>query len=276
MVGLCYPGKFGGDVSHLNLHKTFCIPHGGGGPGIGPIAVGKNLIPFMPSKHEEMSSLDESRVGAVSGSNLGSASILPISWMYIKMMGSNKLRKASQIAILNANYIAKRLKDHYPILYKGDSGLVAHECIIDLRPLKESSGIEVEDVAKRLIDYGFHAPTMSWPVTGTLMIEPTESESKDELDRFCEAMMSIRTEIKKIESGESDKDDNLLKNAPHTAFHVTKDEWTHKYSRKEAAYPLESLMNKKYWPPVGRVDNVYGDRNLMCSCPSMEDFKEET
>ena len=276
MVGLCYPGKFGGDVSHLNLHKTFCIPHGGGGPGIGPIAVGKNLIPFMPSKHEEMSSLDESRVGAVSGSNLGSASILPISWMYIKMMGSNKLRKASQIAILNANYIAKRLKDHYPILYKGDSGLVAHECIIDLRPLKESSGIEVEDVAKRLIDYGFHAPTMSWPVTGTLMIEPTESESKDELDRFCEAMMSIRTEIKKIESGESDKYDNLLKNAPHTAFHVTKDEWTHKYSRKEAAYPLESLMNKKYWPPVGRVDNVYGDRNLMCSCPSMEDFKEET
>jgi glycine dehydrogenase len=268
MVGLCYPGKFGGDVSHLNLHKTFCIPHGGGGPGVGPIGVVEILKNFLPGMHEE----DQPSVGPVSATNWGSASILPISWMYIKMMGSEGLRKATEIAILNTNYIASRLKDHYEILYTGKNGLVAHECILDVRPFKESSGIEVEDIAKRLIDYGFHAPTMSWPVAGTLMIEPTESESKIEIDRFCDAMISIREEIRLIESGQLDKKDNMLKNSPHTARKVSGDNWEHKYSRSNAAYPSSSLLDNKYWPPVGRVDNVYGDRNLMCSCPSMEDF----
>jgi len=273
MVGLCYPGKFGGDVSHLNLHKTFCIPHGGGGPGVGPIGVIKDLIPFLPGHHEDIKPKKTYKVGPVAGSDWGSASILPISWMYIKMMGSEGLKKATEVAILNTNYIAKRLDGYFPILYKGNFGLVAHECIIDVRPLKESAGIEVEDIAKRLIDYGFHAPTMSWPVGGTLMIEPTESESKEELDRFCEAMISIRKEIKAIESGISDKVDNVLKNAPHTASCVSANKWGHKYSREEAAYPIPELIGNKYWPPVGRVDNVYGDRNLMCSCPSMEDFE---
>ncbi len=268
MVGLCFPGSFGGDVSHLNLHKTFCIPHGGGGPGIGPIGVVDKLKDFIPSHHEE-----HKFVGPVSGTDWGSASILPISWMYMRMMGTDGLVSATQNAILNTNYIATKLKNHYEILYKGKDGLVAHECIIDIRPLKETAGIEVEDVAKRLIDYGFHAPTMSWPVAGTLMIEPTESESLKELDRFCEAMIKIREEIREIEEGKASKDDNLLKNAPHTAKTLITDSWTHEYSRSKAAYPVDSLYEDKYWPPVGRVDNVYGDRNLVCSCPSMEDYE---
>ena len=267
MVGLCYPGEFGGDVSHLNLHKTFCIPHGGGGPGVGPIGVADHLKDFLPGNH-----MEESSVGPVSATEWGSASILPISWMYIKMMGASGLKKATESAILNANYIAHRLKGHYEVLYKGENGLVAHECIIDLRNLKESADIDVEDIAKRLIDYGFHAPTMSWPVAGTLMIEPTESESKAELDRFCEAMIGIRKEIKRIETGDLDKEDNMLKNAPHSAEHVSDDNWNHSYSRSEAAYPVESLRADKYWCPVSRVDNVYGDRNLVCSCPSMEEL----
>ena len=269
MVGLCYPGEFGGDVSHLNLHKTFCIPHGGGGPGIGPIGVVKKLEKFLPSSHGQIDGL----VGPVSATDWGSASLLPISWMYIKMMGSTGLKRSTQIAILNTNYIASRLQGHYEVLYKGKTGLVAHECIIDVRPLKESAGVEVEDIAKRLIDYGFHAPTMSWPVAGTLMIEPTESESLYEIDRFCDAMISIRQEIRKIESGDIDREDNVLKNAPHTAKHVSSDVWEHPYSRQLAAYPTKDLIENKYWPPVGRVDNVYGDRNLMCSCPSMDEFE---
>ena len=267
MIGLCYPGEFGGDVSHLNLHKTFCIPHGGGGPGVGPIGVAEHLKDFLPGNH-----LEDSPVGPVSATEWGSASILPISWMYIKMMGASGLKEASQAAILNANYIAHRLKKDFKVLYKGENDLVAHECIIDVRSFKESADIEVEDIAKRLIDYGFHAPTMSWPVAGTLMIEPTESESKAELDRFCEAMIEIRKEIKQIEAGDLDVKDNMLKNAPHSAEQVSADEWDHPYSRSEAAYPVDSLRNNKYWCPVSRVDNVYGDRNLLCSCPSMEEF----
>lgn len=268
MIGICFPGNFGGDVSHLNLHKTFCIPHGGGGPGVGPVAVAEHLKDFLPGSISE-----ESVVGPVSATNWGSASILPISWMYIKMMGRSGLKRATQIAILNANYIAKKLDGHYKVLYKGEKGLVAHECIIDLRSFKDTAEINVEDIAKRLIDYGFHAPTMSWPVAGTFMIEPTESESKEELDRFCEAMIKIREEIKKIESGELDPKDNMLKNAPHSAMHVAADNWNHSYSRTDAAFPLESLKNNKYWSPVGRVDNAYGDRNLICNCPSMEEFE---
>ena len=267
MIGLCYPGEFGGDVSHLNLHKTFCIPHGGGGPGVGPIGVAEHLKDFLPGNH-----LEDSPVGPVSATEWGSASILPISWMYIKMMGASGLKEASQAAILNANYIAHRLKNHFKVLYKGENDLVAHECIIDVRSFKESADIEVEDIAKRLIDYGFHAPTMSWPVAGTLMIEPTESESKAELDRFCEAMIEIRKEIKQVEVGDLDIQDNMLKNAPHSAEQVSADEWDHPYSRSEAAYPVDSLRNNKYWCPVSRVDNVYGDRNLLCNCPSMEEF----
>ena len=268
MVGVCYPGEFGGDVSHLNLHKTFCIPHGGGGPGVGPIGVVDKLKDFVPGSHENQ----DNNVGPVSGSDWGSASILPISWMYIKMMGSKGLRRATEIAILNANYIAHKLKDDYKVLYKGDSGLVAHECIIDVRPFKDSAGIDVEDIAKRLIDYGFHAPTMSWPVAGTLMIEPTESESRSEIDRFCDAMISIKKEILDIENGDLDKIDNMLKNAPHTAEEVSKDEWSHAYNRSRAAYPIDEIKQNKFWPPVGRIDNTHGDRNLICSCPSMEDF----
>ena len=271
MVGLCFPGSFGGDVSHLNLHKTFCIPHGGGGPGIGPIGVVEKLKDFVPSIHNE-----KGNVGPVSGTDWGSASILPISWMYIKMMGNDGLIEATKNAILNTNYIAERLKDHYDILYKGQNGLVAHECIIDIRPLKDLAGIEVEDVAKRLIDYGFHAPTMSWPVAGTLMIEPTESESLKEIDRFCEAMICIRQEIEEIATGKVSNEDNLLKNAPHTAKKLITEVWNHKYSRERAAYPVEGMQQNKYWPPIGRVDNVYGDRNLVCSCPSMEDYELET
>ena len=264
MVGLCAPGKFGGDVSHLNLHKTFCIPHGGGGPGVGPIGVKAHLAPFLPGA---------GKTGAVSAAPFGSASILPITWMYIRMMGGAGLKRASQVAILSANYVARRLEEHYPVLYTGENGLVAHECILDLRPLKESSGIGVEDVAKRLIDYGFHAPTMSFPVAGTLMVEPTERESKEELDRFCEAMIAIREEICAVETGGLDKQDNPLRNAPHTAAELT-GEWTHTYSRELAVYPLSSLRESKYWPPVGRVDNVYGDRNLACACPPVSNYQD--
>ena len=268
MVGMCYPGQFGGDVSHLNLHKTFCIPHGGGGPGVGPIGVVKELVPYLPA--DPLTQKDSEY--SISGSKFGSASILPISWMYIRMMGEESLRRATQIAILNTNYIANKLKDHYDVLYKGKNGLVAHECILDVRPFKESCGIEAEDIAKRLIDYGFHAPTMSWPVAGTLMIEPTESESLDELDRFCEAMIGIREEIRAIEEGKSSQDDNLLKNAPHSVDTLIED-WKYPYSRKEAYYPNEQTKQQKYWPPVGRVDNAYGDRNLVCTCPDIKDLK---
>ncbi|MBK8323620.1 MAG: aminomethyl-transferring glycine dehydrogenase [Betaproteobacteria bacterium] len=264
MVGLAAPGQFGGDVSHLNLHKTFCIPHGGGGPGVGPVAVAAHLAPFLPG-HRYLEG-GAGPVGAVSAAPYGSASILPISWMYIAMMGGEGLKRATQVAILNANYIARRLAPHYPVLYSGPGGLIAHECILDLRPLKETSGITVDDVAKRLMDYGFHAPTMSFPVAGTLMVEPTESEPLAELDRFCEAMIAIREEIRAVEEGRLDREDNPLKHAPHTAAVVMSDGWSRKYPREMAAFPLPSVRENKYWPPVGRADNVYGDRNLFCSC----------
>ncbi|GAC1551491.1 MAG: hypothetical protein NVS3B11_12670 [Collimonas sp.] len=267
MVGLCAPGKFGGDVSHLNLHKTFCIPHGGGGPGVGPIGVKAHLAPFLPG-HRML----EKGIAPVSAAPWGSASILPITWAYITLMGAQGLRQASELAILNANYIMHRLAPHYPILYSGSDGLVAHEGIIDLRPLKDKTGITVEDVAKRLIDYGFHAPTMSFPVAGTLMIEPTESESKEELDRFCDAMIAIREEIRAVENGDIKAEQTALRHAPHTAQDLT-DEWARAYSREQAVFPLKSLRQNKYWPPVGRIDNVYGDRNLVCSCPPMSDYE---
>jgi glycine dehydrogenase len=271
MVGLCAPGEFGGDVSHLNLHKTFCIPHGGGGPGVGPVAVAAHLAKFLPG-HRYFANGKEA-IGAVAAAPYGSASILPISWMYMEMMGSEGLTAATEAAILNANYVARRLAPHYPVLYSGPGGLVAHECILDLRHLKDISGITVDDVAKRLIDYGFHAPTMSFPVPGTLMVEPTESESKAELDRFCDAMIAIREEIRAVEEGKLDREDNPLKNAPHTAASVTADEWKHPYGRELAAYPVASLRAGKYWSPVGRADNVYGDRNLVCSCPPTADYE---
>jgi glycine dehydrogenase len=282
MVGLSAPGKFGGDVSHLNLHKTFCIPHGGGGPGVGPVAVAAHLAPFLPgpasagtrdARAQAGKGPGLKPVGPVASAPYGSAGILPISWMYIAMMGRDGLRAASEVAILNANYIARRLDPHYPLLYSGDGGLVAHECILDLRGLKESSGISVDDVAKRLMDYGFHAPTMSFPVAGTLMIEPTESESKYELDRFIDAMIAIREEIRAVEQGRLDREDNPLKHAPHTAAMVLADQWSHKYTRELAAFPLPGLRADKYWPPVGRADNVYGDRNLFCSCVPMEAYQ---
>ncbi|MBN4075143.1 MAG: glycine dehydrogenase (aminomethyl-transferring) [SAR86 cluster bacterium] len=269
MVGLCQPGKFGGDVSHLNLHKTFCIPHGGGGPGIGPVAVAEHLAPYLPGH----AMLEDSDVGAVASAAWGSAGILPITWMYIKMMGADGLKQASEVAILNANYIADQLKDDFPVLYTGSNGRVAHECIIDVRPIQDESGVTVDDIAKRLIDYGFHAPTMSFPVPGTLMIEPTESESVEELDRFCAAMKQIRAEISSVAKGELPKDDNPLHNAPHTADMVSTGDWQHAYSRELAAYPLVSLRDNKYWPPVGRVDNVFGDRNLVCACPPMSEYE---
>lgn len=270
LVGVAKPGKWGSDVSHLNLHKTFCIPHGGGGPGVGPCAVKSHLEPFLPRKFGE-----KSPVGMVSAASFGSASILPISWMYITMMGQQGLRKATQVALLNANYIAKRLEPHYPTLYTGRNGLVAHECILDLRPLKDATGIGAEDVAKRLIDFGFHAPTLSFPVSGTLMVEPTESESRVELDRFIDAMIQIRDEIRAVEEGKLDREDNPLKNAPHTATMVSASEWTHAYPRELAAFPLASLKLQKYWPPVARVDNVYGDKNIMCACIPVDAYKEE-
>jgi glycine cleavage system P protein (glycine dehydrogenase) len=274
MVGLCYPGKFGGDVSHLNLHKTFCIPHGGGGPGVGPVAVRAHLAPYLPGHPFLPQSGEEKSAGPVSAAPWGSAGILPITWMYIVMMGRDGLREATCTAILNANYIRYRLGPHYPILYTGPNGMIAHECIIDLRQIKEATAVTVDDVAKRLIDFGFHAPTMSFPVSGTLMIEPTESESKAELDRFCEAMIAIREEIRAIETGAMDAKDNPLRNAPHTMADLLVDEWNHSYSREQAAFPVAALRHAKYWPPVGRVDNVYGDRNLVCSCPSPSDYAQ--
>jgi glycine dehydrogenase len=268
MVGLARPGEFGADVSHINLHKTFCIPHGGGGPGMGPIGVKAHLATFLPGHPAN----GESAVGPVSAAPYGSASILPISWMYMAMMGSDGLTVATGAAILNANYIAKRLEGHYALLYKGPHGRVAHECIIDTRPFKDLAGVSVEDIAKRLIDYGFHAPTMSFPVAGTLMIEPTESESKPELDRFCDAMIAIREEIRAIEDGRMDARDNPLRNAPHTALDLTEDDWRHPYRRAQACFPLASLRTDKYWCPVNRIDNVYGDRNLVCSCPPVAEY----
>jgi glycine dehydrogenase len=293
--GLCRPGDYGADVCHLNLHKTFCIPHGGGGPGVGPIGVAKHLAPYLPREFI----LDPTtgkilfgegdrgkrppygnglnyhsgggKAGNVTAAPYGSASILTITWMYIRMMGAEGLQRASEVAILNANYIAKRLDPFFPVLFKGKHGLVAHECIIDLRQWK-NAGIEVEDVAKRLMDYGFHAPTVSWPVAGTMMIEPTESEPKHELDRFCDAMISIHAEMQSIASGKQDRQNNVLKNAPHTARQVASDKWNRPYSREQAAFPAPWTREHKFWPTVARIDNVYGDRNLFCSCPLVEDF----
>jgi glycine dehydrogenase len=279
LVGLAKPGKWGSDVSHLNLHKTFCIPHGGGGPGVGPCAVKSHLAPFLPRALDgnalSTQGVGAGDVGMVSAASFGSASILPISWMYVTMMGAEGLRKATQVALLNANYIATRLAPHYKTLYTGRNGLVAHECILDLRPLKDATGISAEDVAKRLIDFGFHAPTLSFPVAGTLMVEPTESESQHELDRFIDAMIQIRDEIRAVEDGRLDREDNPLKNAPHTATAVSASEWTHAYPRELAVFPLASLRQQKYWPPVARVDNVYGDKNIMCACIPVDAYKDE-
>ena len=275
LVGIARPGNFGPDVCHINLHKTFCVPHGGGGPGMGPIACKRHLEIYLPSHTVIKDCGPASGIGAISAAPWGSSSILPISWMYIKMMGSEGLKLATQIAILNANYIANKLKDHFPILYKGSKGNVAHECIIDIRTIKKETGVTEEDIAKRLIDFGFHAPTMSWPVPGTMMIEPTESESLKEMDTFCETLIKIKSEIEEIKNGKFDKIDNPIKNAPHTDLELASNEWKHKYSREEAAYPSKFLRSNKFWPPVSRVDNVYGDKNLFCSCPSMDEFKED-
>ncbi|KAG4080811.1 hypothetical protein HA402_009982 [Bradysia odoriphaga] len=273
MVGLAKPGKFGSDVSHLNLHKTFCIPHGGGGPGVGPVAVRSHLAPYLPGELNEQGTLPAGAInGPVSAAPFGSAGILPIPYVYIALMGADGLQRATEVAILSANYVAARLGDAYPVLYAGRNGRVAHECILDVRPIKETSGIGAEDIAKRLMDYGFHAPTMSFPVAGTLMVEPTESEGLAELDRFVDAMLAIRAEIAQVESGERDSDDNVLKNAPHTAQMLLAEEWLHDYPRQQAAYPLASLREAKYWPPVARVDNAYGDRNLICACLPIEAY----
>lgn len=280
-VGLCRPADFGADVCHLNLHKTFCIPHGGGGPGMGPIGVKAHLIPFlpghsvvtMPSKTPNQTA---AQIGAVAAAPWGSGAILPISWMYIGLMGGAGLTRATEVAILNANYIAKRLEGHYPVLYKGESGLVAHECILDLRQFKKSAGIEVDDIAKRLIDYGFHPPTVSWPVAGTIMVEPTESESKAELDRFCDAMIAIRQEIAAIESGEADPQNNLLKHAPHSAATLLSDDWDRPYSRQQAAYPTAWTRQHKFWAAVDRIDNAYGDRHLVCACLPMQAYADQS
>ncbi|WP_457280134.1 aminomethyl-transferring glycine dehydrogenase [Polaromonas sp. P5_D5] len=270
LVGVAAPGEFGGDVSHLNLHKTFCIPHGGGGPGVGPVCVVADLVPYLPG--HATAGIPVNGVGAVSAAPLGNAAVLPISWMYCRMMGPEGLTQATEVAILSANYISSRLKDHYPTLYASENGHVAHECILDLRPLKETSGVTAEDVAKRLMDYGFHAPTLSFPVPGTLMVEPTESETLAELDRFIDAMIAIREEIRKIEAGQWPQDNNPLKHAPHTAASLMGADWDRPYSRETGAFPLASLKQVKYWPPVGRVDNVYGDRNLFCSCVPVSDY----
>ena len=275
LVGVAKPGKFGPDVCHINLHKTFCIPHGGGGPGMGPIACAKHLAEFLPTHEIIKESGPKNGMGAVSAAPWGSSSILPISWMYIKMMGAEGLKKASQVSILNANYISKKLSNDYKVLYTGKNGNVAHECIIDIRPIKASSGISEEDLAKRLIDFGYHAPTMSWPVAGTLMIEPTESENLAEIDKFCDALINIKKEIKMVQNEVFDKEDNPLKNAPHTNLELSSDSWTHKYTREQAAFPLQYLKANKFWPPVARVDNVHGDRNLVCSCPSLDSYRDE-
>jgi glycine dehydrogenase len=278
LVGVAAPGEFGGDVSHLNLHKTFCIPHGGGGPGVGPVCVVEDLVPFLPD-HKSSGRGTAQGVGAVSAAPLGNAAVLPISWMYMRMMGAEGLQQATEVAILSANYVAARLAGAYDIHFSSGLGSfkgggVAHECILDLRPLKDTSGISAEDVAKRLIDYGFHAPTLSFPVAGTLMVEPTESEPLAELDRFCDAMLAIREEIRQVEAGTWPREDNPLKHAPHTATAVTATDWPHPYSREQAAYPVASLKRQKYWCPVGRVDNVHGDRNLFCSCVPMSAYGE--
>ncbi len=275
LVGIAKPGKFGPDVCHINLHKTFCIPHGGGGPGMGPIACAKHLADFLPTHNVVKNAGPLNGMGPVSAAPWGSSSILPISWMYIKMMGAEGLKKASQISILSANYISKKLSKDYKILYTGKNANVAHECIIDIRPIKSSSGISEEDIAKRLIDFGYHAPTMSWPVSGTIMIEPTESENLEEIDKFCNALIKIKKEINLVENNKFDQLDNPLKNAPHTYLELASNEWKHKYTREEAAFPSEYLRHNKYWAPVARVDNVYGDRNLVCSCPSMDEYKDE-
>jgi glycine dehydrogenase len=277
-VGLCKPGLYGADVCHLNLHKTFCIPHGGGGPGVGPIGVAAHLVPFLPGHplvagSGEAGSGSHQAIGPVSAAPWGSAGILPISWMYIRMMGGPGLRTASQVALLAANLIAERLDPHFPVLYKGANGRVAHECILDLRPLKRSCGLEVDDVAKRLMDYGFHAPTVSWPVAGTVMVEPTESESLAELDRFCNAMIHIRQEAAALESGQADPLNNPLKRAPHTLAAVTADTWDRPYSRSEAGFPAgDQQRDGKVWPAVARIDNAFGDRNLVCTCPSVAEM----
>jgi glycine dehydrogenase len=273
-VGLCRPGDYGADVCHINLHKTFSIPHGGGGPGMGPICVTEELAPFLPG-HPEVETGGEHGVPAVSAAPWGSSSILLISWAYIALLGRDGVRRATQAAILNANYMAHRLDGPFDILYRGEQGRVAHEFIVDLRPLKKSTGISDEDVAKRLMDYGFHAPTMSFPVVGTIMIEPTESESKYELDRLCDALVSIRAEIQEVESGAADAEDNVLKNAPHTAAMVTASEWAHPYAREKAAFPASWTREHKYWPPVRRVNNVHGDRHLICACPPIETYAQE-
>jgi glycine dehydrogenase len=272
-VGLCRPGDFGADVCHLNLHKTFCIPHGGGGPGVGPIGVASHLVPFLPGHGVIANGTTEESIAAISAAPWGSASILPISWMYIAMMGSEGLTRATELAILNANYIAKRLEGHYSILYKGAHGLVAHECIIDLREFKKSAEIEVDDIAKRLIDYGFHPPTVSWPVAGTIMVEPTESESLEELDRYCDAMIAIREEIREIEEGKVSRANNLLKNAPHTAADLADSVWDRPYSRETAVFPTAFTREGKFWATVNRIDNAYGDRNLVCSCLPLDAYK---
>jgi len=271
MVGLCRPGDIGADVCHLNLHKTFCIPHGGGGPGMGPIGVAKHLAPFLPG-HPLVRTGGVQAIGAVSAAPWGSASILPISAMYVLMMGGDGLTHATRVAILNANYLARRLEPHFPVLYRGRNGTVAHECIVDPRGLKAASGVDVEDIAKRLMDFGFHAPTISFPVAGTLMIEPTESESKAELDRFVEALVAIRGEIADIASGALPKDDNPLKGAPHTLEAALADDWARAYPRERAAFPLPWVRERKFWPAVGRVDNAFGDRHLVCTCPPVEEY----
>ena len=272
MVGLCQPGRFGADVSHLNLHKTFCIPHGGGGPGVGPVAVAPHLAPYLPG--HRYGPATETSIGPVSAAPWGSAGILPISWAYIAMMGASGLTRATERAILNANYLAARLRPHFPVLYTGAHDLVAHECIIDLRAIREQTGVTVDDVAKRLIDFGFHAPTMSFPVPGTLMIEPTESEPRQELDRFVRAMIAIRGEIDAIARGEMAHEDSPLAHAPHTAAVLAQATWDRPYSRMQAVFPNDDVRGHKYWPPVGRIDNVWGDRNLMCSCPPIEAWED--
>ncbi|MGW1188830.1 aminomethyl-transferring glycine dehydrogenase [Streptomyces sp. NPDC002559] len=271
LVGLARPGRFGGDVSHLNLHKTFCIPHGGGGPGVGPVGVRAHLAPYLPNHPLQPTAGPETGVGPISAAPWGSAGILPISWAYVRLMGGEGLKRATQVAVLAANYIAKRLEPHYPILYNGPAGLVAHECIVDLRPISKATGVSVDDIAKRLIDYGFHAPTMSFPVAGTLMIEPTESEDLAELDRFCDTMIAIRGEVEKVASGEWSADDNPLGNAPHTAA-MLGGEWKHDYSRETAVFPAGVSAADKYWPPVRRIDGAFGDRNLVCSCPPLDEY----
>jgi glycine dehydrogenase len=271
MVGVSRPGDIGADVCHLNLHKTFCIPHGGGGPGMGPIGVAPQLVPFLPG-HPIITTGGTQAIGPVSAAPWGSASILPISYVYIKLMGGDGLAEATKLAILSANYVAKRLEAHYPVLYRGQHGLVAHECILDTRLFKGSAGVEVEDIAKRLMDYGFHAPTMSFPVAGTMMVEPTESESLAELDRFIEAMVGIRAEIAEIESGAQPREGNVLTHAPHTAAHVVGDVWERPYGREKAAFPTAWTRARKFWPSVARVESAYGDRNLVCSCPPIEEY----